>query len=72
MADLFKTAVEQEIARRARVGKLLAQKFPELAGLSYAEFIERCPFDLDFITSCEMHDALRKEGEDVRRDTQKG
>lgn len=55
--------VEQEITRREQMGKLLAEKFPELRGLSYDEFLEKCPLvsDLDFITLYEMYKALQGE-----------
>jgi len=53
--------IENEITKREQTGKLLALKFPELAGLSWIEFQERCPLRLDFITACEMYDTLNKE-----------
>ena len=53
--------IEEEISHRSSVGKLLAKKFPELKGLTYGEFVLKCPLDLDFITGCEMFDELNKK-----------
>ena len=53
--------IEDEIQKRGQAGKLLASKFPELAGLSWIKFQEQCPLRLDFITACEMYDALNEE-----------
>lgn len=49
----------EEIERRTNAGKELASRFPELKGVSFAEFLEKCPLDLDFITANEMYEALQ-------------
>jgi len=53
--------VDDEIERRTKAGCLLAKKFPELRGLSFDEFLEALPLDLDFITTHEMYEALQEE-----------
>jgi len=50
--------VEEEIENRTATGKILADKFPELKGLTFEELLMKCPLELDFITACEMHAAL--------------
>ena len=50
--------VSEVIGKRTANAKLLAKKFPEFRGLSYSEFSEKLPIELDFITSCEMFEAL--------------
>lgn len=50
--------IEKEIERRSTLGYELAKKYPELRGLSFPDFLEKCPLDLDFITASEMHEAL--------------
>jgi hypothetical protein len=52
--------VKDEISQRSSNGQLLAKKFPELKGLSYQEFLLKLPINVDFITGCEMYDALNK------------
>lgn len=56
--DLEKVTME-EISRRKNLGNTLAEKFPELKGLSWVEFLEKNPIDCDFITAHEMWEALK-------------
>ena len=68
MADF----VDAEIVRRTERAKKLAEKFPELAeAKDYTDFLLRADaagLELDFITSCEMWDAL-KSGPSPERST---
>jgi hypothetical protein len=57
---LLENFVEATIKERSNAGKLLAKKFPELKGLTYSEFLMKLPIELDFITSCEMYEAINK------------
>lgn len=52
--------ITNEIDLRSSSGKILAEKFSELKGLSYVDFLKNCPLELDFITSNEMYEALNK------------
>lgn len=57
----FKEFIDDTIEERINNGKLLANKFPELKGLSFTEFMDKLPIELDFITANEMYDELNKQ-----------
>ena len=54
----MKDFIEEEIKRRTENAKKLADKFPELKGLSFDQFIEKLPMELDFVTLSEMYDFI--------------
>lgn len=55
----IETVTNEEVALREFKGKALAEKFPELKGLSWIEFMGKLPIPLDFIIAHEMWEALK-------------
>lgn len=48
------------------MGKRLAEKYPELKGKTFEEFADAMirEMNIDFVTCCEMYDALNPKEED--------
>ncbi len=58
--DDMDKAVHGVIKGRSNNGEKLAKKFKELKGLSFSEFMDKLPMELDFITANEMFRALNR------------
>lgn len=58
--------IDAELERRAAMGKRLAEKYPELKGKTFEEFADAMirEMNIDFVTCCEMYDALNPKEED--------
>lgn len=57
----MKDFIEKIIEERTNNAKKLAKKFPEFKGLSWTEFLEKLPMELDFVTKSEMFDAINSK-----------
>ena len=56
----MKDFIDKIIEERTKNAKVLAKKFPELKGLSFGDFCEKLPMELDFVTTAEMFEVLNK------------
>ena len=59
-------AIDAELERRTERGKRLAEKYSELKGLTFEQFADAMlqEMDIDFVTCCEIYDALNPEAKD--------
>ena len=60
--DLLNSMFHSKVSKtQSEVGKILASKFPELKRLSFSEFLQVLPFELDYFVAREMHYFLNQK-----------